>query len=183
MVRVLDTELPEVKLIKPCCHRDDRGLFFEVWRDEWCDLLPGCSRFVQDNHSFSQQGVLRGLHYQIGKPQGKLVRVVEGTIFDVAVDVRAGSPTFGQWVGYELSQDNGIQMWIPPGFAHGFYVLSSSAITLYKCTDYYDPATERAIHWRSPDLNIAWPLISDALPSLSPKDASASACLTIQECG
>lgn len=147
---------------------------FEVWRDEWLSRLPGASHFVQDNHSVSCQGVLRGLHFQVNKPQGKLVRVAEGAIFDVAVDIRAGSPTCGQWVGCELSADNGLQMWIPPGFAHGFYVLSTQAITLYKCSDYYDPLGERTIHWNDPQLSIAWPLIPGQMPLLSQKDDAAA---------
>ena len=116
---ILDTGLAEVKILEPTRFADARGTFFEVWRDEWLPLLPGASAFVQDNHSLSRQGVLRGLHFQVDKPQGKLVRVVEGAIFDVAVDVRPGSSTFRQWVGYELSAENGYQMWTPPGFAHG----------------------------------------------------------------
>ena len=170
---ILDTDLPEVKILKPTQFADARGSFFEVWRDEWLPLLPGASLFVQDNHSLSRQGVLRGLHFQVDKPQGKLVRVVEGGIFDVAVDVRSGSATFGHWVGCELTSENGYQMWIPPGFAHGFYVLSSQAITLYKCTDYYDPACERAIRWDDPDLAIEWPVLSGSEPLLSDKDDEA----------
>jgi dTDP-4-dehydrorhamnose 3,5-epimerase len=170
---ILDTGLAEVKILVPSRFVDARGTFFEVWRDEWLSLLPGASSFVQDNHSLSRQGVLRGLHFQVDKPQGKLVRVVEGAIFDVAVDVRPDSSTFGQWVGYELSAENGYQMWIPPGFAHGFYVLSQQAITLYKCTDYYDPACERAIRWDDPALAIEWPILPGFEPLLSDKDAAA----------
>ena len=170
---ILDTDLPEVKILKLTQFADARGSFFEVWRDEWLPLLPGASPFVQDNHSLSLQGVLRGLHFQVDKPQGKLVRVVEGSIFDVAVDVRSGSATFGHWVGYELTSENGHQMWVPPGFAHGFYVLSSQAITLYKCTDYYDPACERAIRWDDPNLAVEWPILPGSEPLLSDKDAAA----------
>lgn len=170
---IMDTKLADVKILKPTLYVDARGSFFEVWRDEWLPLLPGASSFVQDNHSLSRQGVLRGLHFQVDKPQGKLVRVVEGAIFDVAVDVRPGSSTFGLWVGYELSAGNGYQMWIPPGFAHGFYVLSQQAITLYKCTNYYDPACERAICWDDPVLAIEWPLLPGCEPLLSDKDAAA----------
>lgn len=170
---ILDTGLAEVKILVPTRFADERGIFFEVWRDEWLPLLPGASAFVQDNHSLSRQGVLRGLHFQVDKPQGKLVRVVEGAIFDVAVDVRPGSSTFRQWVGYELSAENGYQMWIPPGFAHGFYVLSQQAITLYKCTNYYDPTCERAICWDDPALAIEWPLLPGCEPLLSDKDAAA----------
>ena len=171
-MKLMDTTLDGVKLLAPERHEDGRGHFFEAWRDAWLPLLPGATSFVQDNHSLSRQGVLRGLHFQVDKPQGKLVRVVEGCIFDVAVDVRVGSPSFGQWVGCELSGENGQQMWIPPGFAHGFYVLSPQAITLYKCTNYYDPACERAIRWDDPDLAIAWPLIEPS-PLVSAKDAVA----------
>ena len=170
---ILDTDLPEVKILKLTQFADARGSFFEVWRDEWLPLLPGASPFVQDNHSLSRQGVLRGLHFQVDKSQGKLVRVVEGSIFDVAVDVRSGSATFGHWVGYELTSENGHQMWVPPGFAHGFYVLSSQAITLYKCTDYYDPACERAIRWDDPNLAVEWPILPGSEPLLSDKDAAA----------
>ncbi len=170
---IMDTKLADVKILKPTRYADTRGSFFEVWRDEWLPLLPGASSFVQDNHSLSRQSVLRGLHFQVDKPQGKLVRVVEGAIFDVAVDVRPGSSTFGQCVGYELSARNGYQMWIPPGFAHGFYVLSQQAITLYKCTDYYDPTCERAICWDDPTLAIEWPLLPGCEPLLSDKDAAA----------
>lgn len=172
LMKLIDTMLAEVKLLLPDRHEDERGHFFEAWRDEWLPQLPGATPFVQDNHSLSQQGVLRGLHFQVANPQGKLVRVATGTIFDVAVDVRPDSSTFGQWVGCELSDDNGLQMWIPPGFAHGFYVLSSQAITLYKCTDYYAPACERAIRWDDPDLAIGWPL-AERSPLVSAKDASA----------
>jgi dTDP-4-dehydrorhamnose 3,5-epimerase len=171
---IMDTKLADVKILKPTLYADTRGSFFEVWRDEWLPLLPRGSSFVQDNHSLSRQSVLRGLHFQVDKPQGKLVRVVEGAIFDVAVDVRPGSSTFGQWVGYELSAGNGYQMWIPPGFAHGFYVLSQQAITLYKCTEYYDPTCERAILWDDPTLAIEWPLLPGCEPLLSDKDAAAS---------
>ena len=170
---ILDTDLPEVKILKLTQFADARGSFFEVWRDEWLPLLPGASPFVQDNHSLSRQGVLRGLHFQVDKPQGKLVRVVEGGIFDVAVDVRSGSATFGHWVGCELTSENGYQMWVPPGFAHGFYVLSARAITLYKCTDYYDPACERTIRWDDPNLAVEWPILPGSEPLLSDKDAAA----------
>ena len=170
---ILDTDLSEVKILKPTQFSDARGSFFEVWRDEWLPLLPGASPFVQDNHSLSRQGVLRGLHFQVDKPQGKLVRVVEGSIFDVAVDVRSCSATFGHWVGCELTSENGYLMWIPPGFAHGFYVLSARAITLYKCTDYYDPACERTIRWDDPNLAVEWPILPGSEPLLSDKDDEA----------
>jgi len=129
--------------------------------------------FVQDNHSKSAQGILRGLHYQIRQPQGKLVRVVAGTVFDVAVDMREDSNTFGQWVGYELSADNHCMMWVPPGFAHGFYVMSESAEFVYKCTDYYAPEYERSLLWNDESLAIDWPLVEGHPPALSEKDAEA----------
>ncbi|MDP2105654.1 MAG: dTDP-4-dehydrorhamnose 3,5-epimerase, partial [Desulfobulbaceae bacterium] len=127
--------------------------------------------FVQDNHSRSSQGILRGLHYQIKHPQGKLVRVISGEVFDVAVDIRKNSPTFGQWVGETLSADNRKMLWVPPGFAHGFYVMSESAEFLYKCTDFYTPPHERTILWNDPALGINWPLVNGAAPVLSTKDA------------
>ncbi len=129
--------------------------------------------FVQDNHSKSTQGILRGLHYQIQQPQGKLVRVVQGSVFDVAVDLRKSSPSFGQWVGYELSAKNHHMLWVPPGFAHGFYVMSKTAEFVYKCTDYYAPEFERSILWNDPDLAINWRLIEGEAPTLSEKDAVA----------
>jgi len=129
--------------------------------------------FVQDNHSKSSHGILRGLHYQIQQPQGKLVRVVEGTVFDVAVDMRQSSATFGQWVGYELSAENHHMLWVPPGFAHGFYVMSDSAEFVYKCTDYYAPEHERSVLWNDPDLAIDWHLVDNEAPILSEKDADA----------
>ncbi len=129
--------------------------------------------FVQDNHSKSAQGILRGLHYQIRQPQGKLVRVVQGSVFDVAVDMRKSSATFGQWVGYELSADNKHMLWVPPGFAHGFYVMSDSAEFVYKCTDYYAPEHERSLRWNDESLGINWPLLDGKTPVLSDKDANA----------
>lgn len=162
--------IPDVLLLEPKVFGDDRGFFFESYNQVQFEAAIGRSAtFVQDNHSRSARNVLRGLHYQILQPQGKLVHVVAGEVFDVAVDIRRSSPTFGQWVGEILSDENKRQMWIPEGFAHGFLVLSNSADFLYKTTDYYAPAYERCIAWNDPELAIAWPF--DATPSLSAKDA------------
>ena len=161
--------IPDVVLIEPKVFGDARGFFFESFNQKAFNEATGTNHaFVQDNHSRSAQGVLRGLHYQIQHPQGKLVRVVRGRVWDVAVDIRKSSPTFGQWVGAELSEDNQHQLWVPPGFAHGFVVLSESADFLYKTTDYYAPEHERCIAWNDPQLAIAWPIAG--APSLSAKD-------------
>ncbi len=161
--------IPDVVLIQPKVFGDARGFFFESFNQKAFNEATGANHaFVQDNHSRSSQGVLRGLHYQIQHPQGKLVRVVRGRVWDVAVDIRKSSPTFGQWVGAELSEDNQHQLWVPPGFAHGFVVLSESADFLYKTTDYYAPEHERCIAWNDPQLAIAWPIAG--APSLSAKD-------------
>ncbi|MFB2881997.1 dTDP-4-dehydrorhamnose 3,5-epimerase [Floridanema aerugineum] len=163
------TEIPDVLLIEPKVFGDSRGFFFESFNQQAFSEKTGVEvNFVQDNHSRSSKNVLRGLHYQIEQAQGKLVRVVSGEIFDVAVDVRKNSPTFGQWVGYLLSAENKQQLWIPAGFAHGFLVVSETAEVLYKATDYYAPQHERSILWNDPDLAIAWPL--DSEPILSAKD-------------
>jgi dTDP-4-dehydrorhamnose 3,5-epimerase len=168
-MKVTPTALPEVLVIEPRVFGDARGFFLESFNQRAFNDATGLdARFVQDNHSRSTQGVLRGLHYQIRQPQGKLVRVVRGAVFDVAVDVRQSSPRFGQWVGVELSEDNHRQLWVPPGFAHGFLVTSDSADFLYKTTDYYAPEFERCIAWNDPDLGIQWPVSSE--PRLSPKD-------------
>lgn len=162
--------IPEVVLIEPKVFGDARGFFFESFNQKAFDEATGTNhQFVQDNHSRSAKGVLRGLHYQIQQPQGKLVRVAQGAVFDVAVDIRKSSPTFGQWVGEVLSADNHRQLWVPPGFAHGFMVLSETAEFLYKTTDYYAPVYERCIVWDDPDLAIDWPNIGMA-PLLSAKD-------------
>lgn len=171
-MKVIDTALPGVKLIEPRVFGDDRGFFMESWNarsfaDAGLDLA-----FVQDNHSRSARGVLRGLHYQIKNPQGKLVRVTAGAVFDVAVDVRRSSPHFGRWVGYELSDANKRMLWVPPGFAHGFVVLSDSADFLYKCTQLYDGSDDRGIRWDDPAVGIEWPL-AGMTPQLSGKDAAA----------
>lgn len=162
--------IPEVVLIEPKVFGDARGFFFESFNQKAFNEATGTNhQFVQDNHSRSAKGVLRGLHYQIQQPQGKLVRVAQGAVFDVAVDIRKSSPTFGQWVGEVLSADNHRQLWVPPGFAHGFMVLSETAEFLYKTTDYYAPVYERCIVWDDPDLAIDWPNIGMA-PLLSAKD-------------
>ena len=168
-MKITSTEIPDVLLIEPRVFGDARGFFFESFNRQGFREATGLDLdFVQDNHSRSGKGVLRGLHYQIEQPQGKLVRVVRGAVFDVAVDIRQGSATFGRWVGTELSEDNHRQLWIPPGFAHGFMVLSDSADFLYKTTDYYAPAHERCIAWNDPDIGINWP--ADVIPQLSAKD-------------
>jgi len=162
--------IPEVKLIEPQVFGDARGFFYESFNHARFEAAVGRSlSFAQDNHSRSAHNVLRGLHYQVQQPQGKLVRVVHGAVFDVAVDIRRSSPTFGQWVGEVLSAENRRQLWVPEGFAHGFLVLSEAAEFLYKTTDYYAPAFERCIAWNDPALAIQWPLTTP--PSLSAKDA------------
>jgi dTDP-4-dehydrorhamnose 3,5-epimerase len=177
MLKVTPTSLPEVLVIEPKVFADERGFFFESYNEAAFQKATGvAAHFVQDNHSRSLQGVLRGLHYQIRQSQGKLVRVISGKVFDVAVDLRRSSPRFGRWVGVELSADNHRQLWIPPGFAHGFLVLSASAEFLYKTTDYYAPQHERTLAWNDPEVGIEWP--TGALghgPSLSAKDAAGSA--------
>ncbi len=165
--------IPDVVLIEPKVFGDDRGFFFESFNQAQFDAAIGYSvSFVQDNHSRSAKNVLRGLHYQIRQPQGKLVRVVLGEVFDVAVDIRKSSPTFGQWVGEHLSAENKKQLWVPEGFAHGFVTLSESAEFLYKTTNYYSPEHERAILWNDNDIGIQWPI--SGTPLLSGKDAKAS---------
>lgn len=172
-MQVIGTQLEGVVLLEPRVFGDDRGAFFESFNQAAFEAEVGiCPRFVQDNHSVSSQHVLRGLHYQVIQPQGKLVRVVAGRIFDVAVDIREGSPSFGQWVGYELSAQNHRQLWVPVGFAHGFLVLSERAEVLYKTTDYYCKAGERAIRWDDATLGIDWPLAGSS-PLLSAKDEAA----------
>jgi dTDP-4-dehydrorhamnose 3,5-epimerase len=169
MMRATPFAIPDVLLFEPQVHGDARGFLYESFHQRRFEEAAGRSvAFVQDNHSRSGAGVLRGLHYQLHRPQGKLVRVVAGSVFDVAVDLRRGSPSFGQWVGAELSSENCRQMWIPEGFAHGFLVLSDAAELLYKATDYYSPENERCIAWNDPQLAIAWPL--SGTPVLSAKD-------------
>ncbi len=167
-VEIVATEIPEVKIVKPRVFRDARGFFMETYhRQKYAEAGLDVS-FLQDNHSFSTKGILRGLHYQLKQPQGKLVQVITGEIFDVAVDIRRGSPTFGKWVGLILSEKNKWQIYIPPGFAHGFYVISETANVTYKCTDYYNAGDEYGINWGDPDIGIEWPL--DVKPILSDKD-------------
>ena len=169
-MKLIDTGLKDVVCFEPKIFGDERGYFMETWRASWFEDLGIQAEFVQDNHSLSRKGILRGLHYQIKQPQGKLVRVTRGEVFDVAVDIRRYSPTFGQWVGMNLSADNKRIMWVPPGFAHGFLVLSEEAEFSYKCTDFYAPQYERSILWNDPDIGVQWPLdgIDDIV--LSAKD-------------
>jgi dTDP-4-dehydrorhamnose 3,5-epimerase len=168
------TAIPDVVLIRPKVFGDPRGFFLESWEERKFAAGGIDVRFVQDNHSRSARNILRGLHYQIQQPQGKLVRVVTGTVYDVAVDIRRSSPTFGKWVGVTLSAENHHMLWVPPGFAHGFVVLSESADFLYRVTDFWAPQYERAIQWNDPDLQVQWPLAEGAAPILSAKDAVAS---------
>ena len=168
-MKVVETSIPDVLIIEPKVFGDERGFFYESFNAATFEAATGLKRqFVQDNHSKSQRGVLRGLHYQIQQPQGKLVRVVAGEVFDVAVDLRKSSPSFGRWFGTHLSAQNQRQLWIPEGFAHGFVVLSESAEFLYKTTDYYAPEHERSLLWNDPELGIQWPF--DEAPQLSAKD-------------
>lgn len=169
-MQIIDTEIEDVKILEPKVFGDERGFFLETYRDNWfkqevCDVT-----FVQDNHSKSSQHILRGLHYQTEHTQGKLVRVVSGEVYDVAVDMRKSSKTFGKHVGVILSAENKKQLWVPAGFAHGFYVTSPSAEFVYKCTDYYAPELEVSVLWNDAGLNIDWPLVSGQSPSLSAKD-------------
>ncbi len=174
-MKFLSTRIQDVVVIEPKVFGDDRGFFMETWRSDVFAANGIDAAFVQDNHSRSGRGVLRGLHYQIRQPQGKLARVIQGEVFDVAVDLRRSSPTFGQWVGEILSAANKRMLWVPPGFAHGFYVLSDTAEFLYKCTDYYAPAHERSIRWDDPALAVAWPLAVGVEPLLSAKDLAGVA--------
>jgi dTDP-4-dehydrorhamnose 3,5-epimerase len=167
------TRLSGVVRIQPKAYGDDRGYFSETWQEQKFAAAGIEAHFVQDNHSHSIRHTLRGLHYQIQQPQGKLVRVVQGAAFDVAVDMRSSSPSFGQWVGFELSAQNQQMLWVPPGFAHGYLALSERVDFLYKCTDFYAPAHERAVRWDDPDIAVRWPLPPGPAPLLSPKDASA----------
>jgi len=178
-LKVIPTAIPAVLIIEPRVFGDTRGFFFESFNQRAFSQATGLDvNFVQDNHSRSAKSVLRGLHYQIRQPQGKLVRVVRGAVFDVTVDIRKSSATFGQWVGVELTEDNHRQLWIPPGFAHGFYVLSDSADFLYKTTDYYAPEFERSLVWNDPKIAIAWPL--DTQPIVSAKDAQGMSLANVE---
>jgi dTDP-4-dehydrorhamnose 3,5-epimerase len=172
-MKITRTEIPDVVIIEPQVFGDARGFFLESWNEKAFREATGVQvPFVQDNQSRSDRGVLRGLHYQLEQPQGKLVRVVNGTVFDVAVDLRKSSQTFGRWVGVELSAEGFKQLWIPPGFGHGFLVMSESADFLYKTTDYYAPKSERCIAWNDPDIGIQWP--AGLLPQLSAKDTAGA---------
>lgn len=173
-MHIIETKIPDVKLIEPKVFGDDRGFFMETWNEKTFREAGINATFVQDNHSRSVKNTLRGLHYQIKQPQGKLVRVTRGEVFDVAVDLRKNSSTFGQWVGETLSENNNRMLWVPPGFAHGFLVTGETADFQYKCTDFYAPEYERAVLWNDPVLHIDWPL--DVLrngPLLSEKDKAA----------
>ncbi|PAR39472.1 dTDP-4-dehydrorhamnose 3,5-epimerase [Vibrio metoecus] len=172
-MKVIETDIPDVKIIEPTVFGDERGFFMETWNQKrFEELVTGKpTQFVQDNHSKSKKGILRGLHYQTENTQGKLVRVIFGEVFDVAVDIRKGSPTFGKWVGVYLSAENKRQLWVPEGFAHGFYVTSEESEFVYKCTDFYAPEFEVSLLWSDSDLNIDWPL--DGEPLLSQKDKEA----------
>lgn len=173
--RFTATDIPEVIEIRPRVFADSRGFFLESWNAASFAAAGVDARFVQDNHSRSIAGVLRGLHYQLRQPQGKLVRVVRGEVFDVAVDLRRASPSFGRWVGIRLSAERHNMLWIPPGFAHGFYVTAPEADLLYKCTTPYSPDDERTLRWDDPDLAIDWPLLEGAAPIVSDKDAAGAA--------
>ncbi|WP_135445143.1 dTDP-4-dehydrorhamnose 3,5-epimerase [Vibrio tasmaniensis] len=176
-MKVIDTRIPDVKIIEPSVFGDERGFFMETWNQkQFEELVTGRTvKFVQDNHSKSKKGILRGLHYQTENTQGKLVRVVSGEVFDVAVDIRRGSPTFGQWVGEYLSAENKRQLWVPEGFAHGFYVTSEEAEFVYKCTEYYNRKAECSIRWDDPKIAIDWPIFIGTTPVLSEKDTEAFA--------
>lgn len=171
-MNVVDTAIPDVKIIEPRVFGDDRGFFMETWNSKAFAEAGLDLAFVQDNQSRSVRGVLRGLHYQARQPQGKLVRVTRGAVYDVAVDLRRSSPNFGRWVGVELSAVNKRMFWVPPGFAHGFLSLQDGTEFLYKCTDFYAPEHERSLLWSDPDIGIDWPLPDGEAPSLSAKDAA-----------
>lgn len=172
-MKVTATSIPDVKIIEPQVFADERGFFMETWQQKkFEELVTGKpTQFVQDNHSKSSKGILRGLHYQTENTQGKLVRVVSGEVFDVAVDIRKDSPTFGKWVGVYLSEENKRQLWVPEGFAHGFYVTSDEAEFVYKCTDYYNPGAELSIIWNDEEIGINWPITKDLILSQKDKEA------------
>jgi len=171
-MKFIETNIPDVKIIEPQVFGDERGFFMETFRTSLFNEHCGEREFVQENHSKSSQGILRGLHYQTENTQGKLVRVTKGEVFDVAVDLRKESSTFGQWVGVLLSEDNKRQLWVPEGFAHGFYVTTKEAEFVYKCTDIYNPSAEVSIKWDDPTINIDWPILANNSPLLSAKDES-----------
>lgn len=169
-MKIIETAIPDIKIIEPQIFGDERGFFMETFRDDWFKDNIADISFVQENHSKSTHGILRGLHYQREHIQGKLVRVISGKVYDVAVDIRKSSSTYGQHVGVVLSADNKRQLWVPAGFAHGFYVMSESAEFVYKCTDYYHPQSEVSLKWNDQSLNINWPLLNGKSPQLSQKD-------------
>ena len=169
-MKIEKLSIPEILVITPKVFNDARGFFMEIWNKKVFQQCGLDFDFVQDNHSKSSRGTLRGIHYQIENSQGKLVRVTQGRVFDVAVDLRKSSPTFGKWVGYVLSDENKQLLWIPPKFGHGFYVLSETAEFQYKCTDFYNPKVERSIAWNDKTINIEWPILEGTKPLLSPKD-------------
>lgn len=168
-----NAKIPDVLVIEPTVHRDERGFFLESWHEKRLASAGLAATFVQENHSCSRRGTLRGLHYQLERPQGKLVRVIRGKVYDVAVDLRRSSRTFGEWTHEGISSENHKQLWIPPGFAHGFYVLSETADLVYKCTTYYSAGHDRTVRWDDHELAIDWPLLDGKPPLLSAKDASA----------
>ncbi|GGK73193.1 dTDP-4-dehydrorhamnose 3,5-epimerase [Amphritea balenae] len=172
-MKIIETQIPDVKLIEPTVFSDERGFFMETWNEQSFREVGINAYFVQDNHSRSAKKTLRGLHYQITNPQGKLVRVTQGEVFDVAVDLRPKSPTFGQWVGEHLSEDNHRMLWIPSGFGHGFLVTSETADFQYKCTDFYSPENDRSIHWNDPGLKIDWGVTDADNLLISEKDRTA----------
>lgn len=173
-MKIINTEISDVKIIEPKTFADDRGFFMETFRDDWFKENISNINFVQENHSKSMKGILRGLHYQVKNAQGKLVRVIAGEVYDVAVDMRKSSLTFGKSVGVRISSKNHLQLWVPPGFAHGFYVISEYAEFVYKCTDYYAPEYERSLLWNDKDLKIKWPLQNGTIPILSDKDKNGN---------
>lgn len=180
-MNIITTNIPDVLMFEPRVFGDERGFFMETFRQDMFETHCGPHKFVQDNHSKSKKGILRGLHYQLEKPQGKLVRVSQGEVYDVAVDLRVKSPTFGQWAGVYLSSENKRLFWVPPGFAHGFYVMSESAEFQYKCTDYYNPGDEYSLLWNDETLKINWPMVVGGTPQLAQKDQGGAA-LMWQEC-
>ncbi|MBZ6387066.1 MULTISPECIES: dTDP-4-dehydrorhamnose 3,5-epimerase [Pantoea] len=169
-MKVINTDIADVKIIEPAVFGDERGFFMETWQQKKFEELVCPRQFVQDNHSKSAKGILRGMHYQTENTQGKLVRVIAGEVYDVAVDMRRSSPTFGKWVGVILSAENKRQLWVPEGFAHGFYVTSESAEFVYKCTNYYNPAAEHSLLWNDDSIGIEWPIANGEVPLLSAKD-------------
>lgn len=182
-MKFINTCIKDVKIIEPTVFGDERGFFMETFRDDLHREKTGAKAFVQDNHSKSSQGILRGLHFQKEQTQGKLVRVISGSVFDVAVDMRQSSTTFGKWVGLELSSENKKQLWVPEGFAHGFYVLSESAEFVYKCTDYYYPESDVSIKWDDTNIGIEWPLVEGKPPILSGKDKNGVSFLDAPKFG